>query len=262
MKTVRIILSVLLILFHSSCEKVLDINLNDSDPKLVIEGIVTNQSAPQVIKISRSIPISDSNIFPGVSNAEVTVTDNAGRVFIFTEQSPGIYVNSTLKGQPARIYKLKVVSDGNEYTATSTMPSQVNIDLLRLTETTFFKREIKSVDVFYIDPLFDTNYYRFILSINGVPSKNIYVYKDDFDQGKIVYKELQDPDNDLVSGDVVEVEMECIDKNIYRYWYGLNENKTNGGILTIPANPVSNISNKALGYFSAHTVHRKSIIVP
>lgn len=250
-------------LLNISCEKVVDINLNNATSQLVIEGNITNQSSTQTVKISRTVPISDPNVFPGVSNAIVTITDNTtGKVSTLTEQSPGMYVTTALKGQQTKTYKLKVIADGNEYTATSTMPSQVNLEYLKLYETTFFNQDLKSVDVFYIDPLYDINYYRFILSINNIPSKNIFIYTDEFDEGRLVYKELQDFDRNPISGDVIDIEMQCIDKNIYHYWDGLDQNQNRGGSLTIPANPESNISNHALGYFSAHTTQHKSLIVP
>ena len=101
-----------------------------------------------------------------------------------------------------------------------------------------------------------------VLSINKVSSKNIYIYTDEFDEGRLTYKQLRDFDRNPVSGDTIDIEMQGIDKNIYHYWDGLDQNQSTGATLTIPANPVSNISNKALGYFSAHTSQRRSIIVP
>ncbi|MNY17369.1 hypothetical protein D3C86_1506870 [compost metagenome] len=84
---------------------------------------------------------------------------------------------------------------------------------------------------------------------NAVPSVLFFTgNKDDEDQVK--------------TGDKVEIEMQCIDKNIFNYWYTLSQQSQNGpGGGTIPGNPPSNISNNALGYFSAHTVDKKEMVV-
>jgi len=55
-----IIFSIVLL---TSCQKVIDVNLNDSDPHYIIEGNVTDQAGPYTVRISRSINFSDLNTF-------------------------------------------------------------------------------------------------------------------------------------------------------------------------------------------------------
>ena len=65
------------------------------------------------------------------------------------------------------------------------------------------------------------------------------------------------------SGDQVTVDMLCLDPAVYKYWYSLDRGATGGGISgATPANPVTNISGGALGYFSAHTLQSKTMVVP
>ena len=64
-------------------------------------------------------------------------------------------------------------------------------------------------------------------------------------------------DPDLVKGDVISVWLECIDKGVFEYFRTAN---SEGGQNASPANPVSNITNGALGYFSACSVSKDSII--
>jgi len=68
-------------------------------------------------------------------------------------------------------------------------------------------------------------------------------------------------DTGLAVGDSVKVEMQCIDQGTYQYFNTFRE--ASGGQTNVtPANPVSNISNNALGYFSAHTSRYRAIKVP
>jgi len=66
----------------------------------------------------------------------------------------------------------------------------------------------------------------------------------------------------VVVGDAIHVEMQCIDQNVYTFYSALLQLSGGGpgGGIT-PANPPSNISNGALGYFSAHTVRKKSVVI-
>jgi hypothetical protein len=57
--------------------------------------------------------------------------------------------------------------------------------------------------------------------------------------------------------------MQSIDHTIFTYYSALLEISGDGGAGggVTPSNPPSNINNGALGYFSAHTVQKKSIVI-
>jgi hypothetical protein len=243
-----------------SCKKVIEINFNNAAEMLVVEGNVTNFNSTQTVKLSKSVAITADSNFPAVSGATVTITSD-GRVYTLVEKTPGTYVTTTLKGQPTKTYQLNIVVGNQTYTATSTMPNVVKLDSLNLSVTNFFNKETLSPTVYYTDPPATTDYYRFVLTVNTVPSKNYFVYNDELTNGRIINRDLRDFDVDLVVGDQVIVEMQTIDKNIYQYWNGLSQNENRGGASTTPANPISNVSNGALGYFSAHTVQIKQFVV-
>ena len=63
----------------------------------------------------------------------------------------------------------------------------------------------------------------------------------------------------LVAGDSIKVWLECIDHGVFEYFRTANRD---GGHSTSPANPVSNITNGALGYFNACSVRKKVFIYP
>jgi hypothetical protein len=54
--------------------------------------------------------------------------------------------------------------------------------------------------------------------------------------------------------------MQCIDKNVFKYLEELSGQDATNGQPTSPADPTSNITNGALGYFSAHTIQRKKTV--
>ena len=54
-------------------------------------------------------------------------------------------------------------------------------------------------------------------------------------------------------GDQVTIEMHCVDNPVWQYFNTLGQARGNNAQAITPANPLSNISNHALGYFSAQT---------
>ncbi len=46
-----------------SCTKVININLNDASPKIVIEGNVTNVAGPYQVQITQTVNFSDQIFF-------------------------------------------------------------------------------------------------------------------------------------------------------------------------------------------------------
>ena len=249
----------------SSCEKVIDVKLNTSASKLVIEGAITDQSAQQVITLSESVPYTNSNTYPAVTGATVTVTDDNSHSWLFTETKPGIYTSGSLKGETGRTYTMNVNANNNIYTASSTLQPLVHLDSLSIKIITFGGDDFKAVEVHYKDPSDVVNQYRWVLKVNGVQIKVVYADNDRLSNGNDVTNVLfySDDDNEkLKAGDKVDVEMQCIDKNVFNYWFTLSQQSQNGpGGGVTPGNPPSNITNSALGYFSAQTTETKSIVV-
>ncbi len=248
----------LIIITFTACKKIINVDLNNAPSQVVIEGIVTNSSTAQV-NITKSVTFSSSNTFPAVTGATVTITDNLNNKFILTEKTPGNYSNSSLTGVPGRTYSLSVTAGGINYTATSTMPQQVNLDTLLLDQIPFGNKYITIVQPQYTDPKGFGNYYSFIETINNTVNPKIFVWDDRFNDGGISTRPLIQSDSTIKTGDTVKVEMRCIDKNIYTYFTSLADLQQNA---TTPANPTSNISGGCLGYFSAHTSQRKKVLIP
>jgi hypothetical protein len=250
----------------SSCEKVIEIDLNTPETQLVIEGNITDQLTPQTIRISQSVPYTDSNVYPPVSGATVTVTNDQGQSWNFVETQPGRYISPRFKGEAFLTYSLRVNVNNVTYSAASTMPEAVKLDGLGLKLFTFGDEQNKQVEVYYQDPNVKVNQYRFVMQVNGLPVKRIFVENDRFTDGKQATSTLfYNPDNDsdkLKEGDEVKVEMQSVDKPIYTYWYAISQQTQNGPAAGVtPANPPSNINNNALGYFSAHTTESRVLII-
>lgn len=252
------IIVLLLLIGLSACKKIISVDLNSAPTQLVIEGMVTNASTAQVA-ITQSVKFSSDNIFPAVSGAVVVITDNLGKTYTLIETTPGNYTNNHLTGVPGRTYNLSVTTDGINYLASSTMPQEVNFDTLLTESFSFFGKKIINIKPKYTDPVGLGNNYQFIETINRTINKRIFIWDDRLNDGSVSTRPLIETDSTINPGDTIEVEMRCIDKNIFRYFTALMDFQNNSAT---PANPDSNISGGCLGYFSAYTRQRRKVIVP
>lgn len=261
MNSFKIIFSITaLSFFLFSCEKVIDIDLNDVESKMVIEANIDDEGGPYQVRLSKTVNFDESNTFPAVSGAIVTLTDSEGNSEILVESVPGYYIATTIDGVPGRTYTLNIEAEGNTLQSSSQMAWNTPIDTI-IVEEGFFG-SFKYLSVIFQDDPNQSNYYRFIKIVNGVTKKDIEVATDQLNNGELVNASLFFFGEDtLQSGDEVEIIMHGIDKVNYDYLRTLNE-VINQGVSATPANPLSPFSPTALGYFSAHSVSRKTVTVP
>jgi hypothetical protein len=247
----------------SSCEKIIDVDFDEAAKKYVVEGNITNIAGlPAEVKISQTKKFEDDNNFNGISGATVTIQVNNASMYNLPEVSTGVYKTSSFTGVPGSSYKLFVTVNGTVFTATSVMPLQiVNLDTLTVTDLAFGGSSSKTIAPSYSDPAGLGNSYRFIQYINGVQVKKVFVQNDELSDGLRITRPMVNQDGDIKSGDILKVDMQCIDAGVYKYWYSLDQASTGNSNAT-PANPVSNIAGSALGYFSAHSVKSKTIVIP
>lgn len=269
LREIRIILCTVSLLFIlSSCEKVIELDLNEAEKKYVIEAVITDQPGTAKVLITQTKNFDDDNNFPGISGATVTIAENGGAITSLTETSPGVYEAAGLAGSPGKTYQLTVNIGGNTFTASSTMLQKVNLDSVYVTDEFLFTDTRKIANVDYQDPAGRGNSYRFIQYINNKKEDEIFVQNDDYTDSRNVNSKLfffpedDDTASHIKSGDTLRIEMLCIDQPIYTYWFSLIRSATGSDGQATPSNPVTNMQGGALGYFSAHTFQRKEIVVP
>ena len=262
----RNLLCISLLTFCFSCTKVIRLKLADAPEQLDIEANITDKDTVQQIVLRRDVAFTASNDYPPVTGADVSLADDAGNLYVFSETKPGTYGSTAFAGKAGATYTLKVRVDGQDYSAASTMPSLVRLDSLSDQNRPLNRhqdgRDQKVIIAHYQDPPGVQNQYRFIEWVNGIQVKSVFTYDDQLTDGRPVSFDLLEQDLDIYPGDTVTVEMQCIDRQLYTYWFALESqqaNNFNGAVA--PANPPTNISPARLGYFSAHTTRTLTMIV-
>lgn len=263
---INLILFFLLIIlfFFSSCEKVIDVNLKEADKQIVIEGNVSyNGNAFPEVRISQTKAFEDDNAFNGVSGAVVSIQVNKGNTYNLLETQKGIYTSTQFGGEPDSVYTLTVQLNGNTYTSVSHLPAQVvTLDSLWAEGLVFGGSTNITIYPKYNDPKGIGNSYRLVEYANDTLVRRVFAQNDKFSDGNTVTRPLINPDSDLKEGDSIMVELQCIDADVYKYWYSLDAAATGNNQSATPTNPVTNISGGALGYFSAYSATRYSFRIP
>ncbi len=264
MKNLFIITFFLVGILFFSCKKVINVNLNNASPQIVIKGEVTNNQGPYTVTINVTVNFSAENNFPPVSNALVIISNNAGLIDSLTETSPGTYTtHAGWQGYPGNTYTLNVTSSGKTFTAVSKMPQPVPLDTIGFQQDSRGRNDnvIEAIP-YYQDPAGITNYYQFTETVNDTALNKVIVFSDRLSDGKYISQPLFDDSSHMKVGDTLSLNMYSIDQNVFQYFSELRELlNANPFNEATPANPDTNITGGALGYFSAHTIQTKQVIV-
>lgn len=265
----NIFLIIVSLFLVTSCEKEINLDLADQSGQIVIEGNVTDQAGPYFVKITKSVAFTAANQYPAVENAQVVLSDNTGQTETLQYVGNGTYQTSAFVGQSGRIYTLKINAEGKQYTAQSTMPEAVSFDGLEQDSFKVGSQISYTLLPLFTDPSPLGNRYLFVYTVNNNPKKFFSEFSDNINNGLPNQRPLILPNDDtnaddikVVVGDTIHVEMQCIDDPVFTFYSALLQLSGGGpGGGVTPANPPSNITNGALGYFSAHTVRVKSIVI-
>ena len=253
-----------------SCEKVVTIDLNKADPHLVIEGVVSDQSGPYTVMLSKTGNYFEpALIFLPVSNALIVVTDDQGQRDTMKEITSGTYQSSTLKGIAGRTYSLNVIAEGRSYNAISSMPKKIFIDsLYAVVRNESRGQPGYDIYVMFKDPPEPGNYYRLnarssaLIPADSIDGRRYRMYTDKLTNGNEMAERIRAGRN-VAIGDTITIDLLSIDRATYDYFNTLRDVLSSDRAATslAPTNPNTNLSNGSLGYFSAWTIDTKMIII-
>lgn len=256
-----------------SCQKVINLDLNSASPQLVVEANISDGQGPYFVRLSKTVNFDEVTAIPPVTNATVEISDSiSGTRETLTELNNGVYWTSLLKGIPGHKYRLIINTEGKVYEAISGMPfpaGSLKLDIKREVDDDSFGGSGSPAFQYRVnyeinDPAEYTNYYRFVIYHKNRQLSSRRVFDDQFHNGKIIADDFILRDTiDFDPGDTVRIELQNIDKNTYNFFRTLRAGAGGVGFLSAsPSNPISNISNNGLGYFSAYSRNSGYIIIP
>jgi len=261
-----IVLTAVSVLF-SSCQDVININLKNAAPQLVIEGSIDNLSDTVTVLLHRSTDYYEPTTIQSVNDATVALSDSSGNVYNFLRVNDGVYVVANIHGKPGGSFSLKVSEGNTTCTAEAKMPGLVRIDRLYLDKESDNPHEDR-LNIQIMDPKGVDNYYQVEVFVNDTlltTGERLLIYSDKFFDGTLSTINIGGRRlgiDQFHSGDRIRVRLKNIDKSMYNYYDVLRSITNTMEILSVssPSNPPNNISGGALGYFAAWSISESMII--
>jgi hypothetical protein len=262
-KSVYFLILFLTSITTTSCEKVIDLELNEAEPKIVVEAVLKDHPGDNKILLSYTSAVYTDQTFDKISGAVITVTDKDGNTFNFPEDPiiAGYYHNPAFTVLPDNDYTLTIDVAGEIITSTCHSYAKPGIDSIIWYPSPFTAPTgldtAYMVDYFSVDNVNEVNHYRLRIWINGVEQRDFYyIGNDDFINGAAYNAPFFGAD--AYKNDTVLIELITLDKANYTYLYTLSSNESNS---TAPANPTSNLNGNAIGYFGAFSTDTMSVII-
>lgn len=262
-----------LLLFLSSCEKVVDVNLPSIEPKLVVDAtfeVYFNENpvtADTDVKLTLTTDFFDENI-PPLNSATVFVTNLTDNTVInySNKNDEGFYsADSNFIPEDDVAYELTIIYNNETYKSIPTKKIKSNpITNIVQTSRLFFVDEVIELQLSFLDLADEENFYLFNLSKNEFSLVSDRLFTDG---AVITTSEFFDPE-DFELPETIEIKLSGIDRAYFNYFRVLSSQGGTGGggpFETVPSTLLGNIINNTtdanfpLGYFHISETNTVSV---
>jgi hypothetical protein len=266
------ILLIVMLLTLISCEDVVDVDLDNANPRLVIEASILwkkgTSGSEQKIKLTTSTDYYYSNVTPIVSGAIVTVTSGTTTFNFLYNSGSGDYNCTNFVPVIGETYVLTINVDGEIYTATETLQAVPSIDSVEQNNEGGFLGDEIEVKYFFQDDGSTNDFYLVQFNSNFSLLPEYDVVNDQFFQGNQMFG-LYSNDN-MVPGDELTFTLHGISERYYNYLnvlLGISGGNGGSPFTTPPATVRGNFVNQinpnnfAFGYFSLSEIETKTYMI-
>ncbi|MFC4749104.1 DUF4249 domain-containing protein [Flavobacterium branchiicola] len=257
MNKVLALLSLVFVLFLTSCEEVVHLDLEKGQTRIVVDAEILwkngTTGSDQVIKISKTANFYDPTT-PKVSGAKVRIENSNGDIFTFNETEAGSYACTNFVPVINMEYKLFVDVEGESFTAVEKLISNAPID--ETTQELVYEPDGTTsveVKIHYTDPADELNFYvtDFVVDFYRFPQYSLS--SDEYTNGNENTTGFSD--EKLQPGKTVNITHRGVSKNFYDYMNLVLSTSNTVPISIPPGNIRGNIlnpknpDNYAFGYF-------------
>ena len=264
----QLIYSLIILFTVSSCEDVIEVEVPNSKPRLVVDASFefyldeNPQTIDGYLRLTTSAPFFDDNI-PPINDATVYITNLSDNTVINFEANgnAGFYVpvaNAIIMPEFDTQYELTIIHNEETYKATTQIYPTVPIENIEQGDGTLFEGDETEIKVTFTDDATRDNFYLFDFDFNLLE-----VSEDRFYQGEsFTFSYFYE---DMVAGQEIVIKILGIDERYFNY-AGLliEQSEQEGGnpFQTVPALLRGNIinttntDNYALGYFNLSEANR------
>ncbi|GAB4290047.1 MAG: hypothetical protein Kow0068_15540 [Marinilabiliales bacterium] len=290
----RLLYIILLFVFLSSCEKILDVELEEKEKKVVLNCLFTPDSLFN-INLSRSQGILDTHSIEFINNAEIKLYEDGNFIanFNLTDSLYGFYSVDSFYPAVGKHYSVEVNTGNASETvyAANYIPQPVSFEIgdTSTRENNMSKQVLcniklsdpEGIDNYYClellryysfdfyevkSKIYKTNVYFYLddqILGDFVESNGSYLFSDEFFNGKeinfkiyIHYGEISNYDSDSVK---VYFLMHSVSREYYRYITSYERNaNASANPFAEPVQVFSNVNN-GLGIFAGSSTYVDSL---
>lgn len=246
-------------LILTSCEDIIQLELDDTTPRIVIEATINMTAQTATVQMTTSNSFYESTRVLGVSNALIKLENEAGESFTLLESNAGLYFSDNVISQPNEKWTLTIESKGEIYTASAIVPYPATLDTLiaEIENRPFGNEPEVRMSAEWQDQANVPNYYRLRPYRNDTLVTQSYtMIKDQFSDGNKMRTPIFE---EFKLGNKVRIQLISSDDKYYRYFSELSSVISNGFNSSTPYNPIGNFDNDAIGYFGIFSVSEKEI---
>lgn len=258
----------------SSCTEQIDLELDSSFIRLVVDGGVTNQRGNHMIRLTTTTDYFYTQEPPAVKGARILLQSKERDILLAEfENLPGYYLlPEPYKGIPGSNYTLKIelkeaIGGSVNYSAEAYMPeTDFRLDSIRIEYNDRF--DFWLVSVYAQDPP-STDYYKFDTYVNAAEGQDAIsrtvATPDRFFNGQNTngFNIAFFDGKQIKPGDTITTVMSALSADYFNFISELrNESGFNNPLFSgPPANVRSNLNPGGLGYFYARKVQETQRIV-
>ena len=261
MKKILYTLLIACSLFFTSCEDVIDLDLDQYEKRVVIDAnIFVNETDYNKIRMYYSAPFY-ANGYEFISTATITIKDlNTNLDYPFTYTSNGYYENNSFNPLVTNEYELNISYNGKIYKANSKVTQAPVIEKVEQINDAGFSGNNYEIRFYYQDNPDEEDYY--LTQTVDLKENDFSVGNDQFTNGNLSY-DLYFAEEDQL-GETINFSLAKINKDYYNYLSKMFSNAASAGnpFATPTGTLKGNISNTIdsndfpLGYF--HIAKRES----
>jgi len=269
----NIILSLFIVCFLLSCTEKVDVQLDSTYSRLVVDGSISPEAGTYSVALTSTASYFYNEPAPRVVNADVTLTDGIN-VYPLRETIPGVTgiyeTDSTFSAHIGSIYTLNIdlpdaIGGYKDYQATDQLRDVAKLDSIRpVFHTEWGKEGVWTIQVWAQDPGNEVNYYMFNLYRNGkllTDTLNKKVITDDalfngsyIDGIDAMYLNNAHKWETIFPGDTIMIQMSGISKEYFNFIDQVRQAGFNIPFFSgPPANVEGNVNNGAVGFFAAYS---------
>jgi hypothetical protein len=263
-------LAALTLIGLASCEEVIVVDLNTSNPEFVVEAFIYKDSVC-LINLTRTTSYFSTEKPNVIDNARVKINDgNLSEELTYTGN--GYYIGNIIKGTVEKTYEIEIQYQEVTYKSISYLPLKSDIIAVRFGKdesqnplNPYGKTIFTIICEFVDDPLI-SNYYMIKFVSDGSLLERYYLLTENsVNSGEISNTDgiISFTESIFFEGGDVDVQLFSIDKSVYEYFLQLSDVLywKRRVMPPTPYNPKSNIENGALGYFAAWSYDSRKILL-